>query len=152
MTRKCLTIVAVLVMVCYVFTGLRLFCAINYVNARELWNGDLISPLLIADTPEPFEAYGSLGKKAEKAGGASECSCKKRKSCPAIPRVTLTSNLSSRTGVLEHKAQSTGSGSLVNQTDIGFLGVATARSGVGLLSWAFISPSSDLTVTCVLLI
>ena len=150
--KKILALCVLLTMVSPFLASSRLPCATNYSMAAELLNWERESRALIPANLSWNLKQGATDSRATGAGGTSECSCKKKKSCPAIPRVALLSHVSSRSVESEHKRSVTGQASIAHQIYVGFEGVPTARSGVLLLSWDYIFPSTDPTRTRVLLI
>lgn len=150
--KKILALCVVLTMVLPILASSRLPCATNYSMAAELLNWERESQALMPVNLSWDLKYGVTGTRSTGAGAAPECSCKKKKSCPAIPRVALLPHMSSRSVESEHKKSATGLASLAHQICIGFVGLATARSGVLLLSRDYIFPSTDPTCTRVLLI
>lgn len=150
--KKILALCVLLTMVSPILASSRLPCATNYSMVAELLNWEREPRALIPANLSWNLKQGAMDSRTTGAGRTSECSCKKKKSCPAVPRVALLSHMSSRSVESEHKRPVTGQASLAHQICIGFEGVATARSGVLFLSWDYIFPSTDPSRTRVLLI
>lgn len=73
---------------CQLLTGTGLFCASQFLHASRSVGNDQTT--IAGSTAEPENISRDAVNNGESQSGTVPCSCKKKKKCPAIPRVTLT--------------------------------------------------------------
>ena len=142
----------VVVMCLHIFTGLRPFCANALAKPLQSAGTDPVAIGIPAAGSDRGEMAGSARENPESQSGPSNCSCKKQKKCPAIPRVIITSNPTHRFNEVQRQAKTLCCEASFSQaTDHRFVEYGHPP----LMEWAWCTPFSSTTsraLTYVLLI
>ncbi len=85
-------LIAIIVMSVYIISGLRLFCADDFLASLRVYgsNAGTIAASASGVGNTAVSADDSMNLDAK--NGTIPCSCKKKKKCPAIPRAAITPN------------------------------------------------------------
>jgi hypothetical protein len=145
-------LIMVVVMSLNIVSGLRLFCADDFLASFRAHGIESIARAVAVPGTGSAEVSAGAAANSDGKGGAVPCSCKKKKKCPAIPRTVITSNSTHRLSEFQSQAKSQGCDSLIPQvTDHRF----AARGARPTLELGWSAPffsSNPLALTSVLLI
>jgi hypothetical protein len=150
--KKKAVLLMIVVMSFHVVGGLRLFCAnqvLPPVRAVSGENGSLAVTPTDRGSAEVFVG-ASIG--LDKKGGSSQCGCKKKPKCAAIPRAAITSNPPHRFSEFQRQAKSICSDVIVPQMTTGCFAARGTPLFMELGSRAPSSSRNPLSLTCILLI
>ncbi len=150
--RKFVGLALLVVMGVHFTISLQLFCPRDHKIAAGHWGKLLISVPRDAATTLLHEVAGRLADTVDLAGQPAECSCGKGKRCPFVPRPMLTASQNPSKSEFQQKVKAGFCLAVDRRPGNPTLVFAGHKSADGFLCWEFSPPSSDLSVTCVLLI
>jgi hypothetical protein len=145
-------IIAMIVMSSYFVSGLRLFCADDFLLPLRSFASNAATAVATASGAEDTEVSAHASVSFDATGGTSPCSCKKKKKCPAIPRTVITSNPTHRLSEFQRLAKSECCDSLVPQVTGHHFFTRGNTPLLELASHAAFYSSTPFALTCVLLI
>jgi hypothetical protein len=144
--------IMVVVMSFNIVSGLRLFCADNFLASFRTHGIESVALAVAVPGTDNAEVSAGASANSDGKGGAVPCSCKKKKKCPAIPRTVIISNPSHRLSEFQRQAKSQCCDSLVPQVTDQRFAARGAKPTMGLGWSAPFFSSNPLALTSVLLI
>lgn len=85
-------IIVIIVMSTYIVSGLRLFCADDFLSSLRFYGSNAGASMAAVSGTDSAQISAGDSVNLNAKGRTLPCSCKKKKKCPAIPRATITSN------------------------------------------------------------
>jgi hypothetical protein len=145
-------IIVIIVMSAYIVSGLRLFCADDFLASLRVYGSNTgtfsASASGFGDTDVSAEDSMNLDAK----DGTLPCTCKKKKKCPAIPRATITSNPNHRSSEFQRLAKSVCCDCSPGRVTDNLFPAGGHNPLLDLASLRACHSCTPLAVTCILLI
>ncbi|MBI5250556.1 MAG: hypothetical protein HY912_13780 [Desulfomonile tiedjei] len=145
-------VVMVVVMSLHIFSGLRLFCADDFLASLRVYGSNAGAIAANASGTGDTEVSVDDSINFDAKGGTLPCSCKKKKKCPTIPRAAITSNPNHRSSEFQRLAKSVCCDSSTCQVADNLALAGGYSPLLDLASFSACHSFTPLALTCVLLI
>jgi hypothetical protein len=145
-------IIMIFVMSFHILSGLRLFCADRILPPIRAHAGGNVALAVTLPGHGSADVSAGISTGLDNKGDPSQCSCKKKPKCAAIPRAVITSNPAHRVSELQRQAKSLCYDTLVPQMTTKRFAEKHAPPLIELGSRAPSHCLTSLSLTCILLI